>query len=290
MARLSCGAPARSWPPTIPWCSTISAASRIERRDGMNISLDTAAPDWSTLTLGQAVRRSAERHPDTVAIVDGALRTSYRDLDRQADALALGLRDLGIGRGDQVAVWLTNCTEWALCWIACARLGAVVVPINTRFKTEEVRYILVQSEAKALVCMDSYWNIDYLGMAREMAPGLPALRAIIAWKDVQAAGVLNLDGVMAIGLAQLEQGQGVEDARTADPVVIVYTSGTTGHPKGAMHSHMFLRNAANVARCMRVEPHDVVLGHMPFYHVAGCIATLGMCLLVGCTLVALPQW
>ncbi len=247
-------------------------------------------PDWNTLTLGEALKRSAGRYPTAIAVIDGNTRTTFAELDRQADALALGLQDLGIARGDQVAVWLTNCTEWITSWVACARLGAVVVPINTRFKTEEVQYILKQSDAKALILMDSQWNIDYLAMAREMRPHLPALRSVIVWKDIKAEGMLSVAGVTAWGVDRLAQGKTLPPARTEDPVVIVYTSGTTGHPKGAMHNHIFLRNAANVARFMHVEHDDVVLGHMPFYHVAGCIATVGMCLLVGCTLVTLPQW
>ena len=283
------------------WSSTTWAAPCIDI--ALAIDNDENRMDWDHLTLGEALRRSARHRPDTVAIADGETRIGYADLDQRADALAHGLLDLGIGRGDHVAVWLTNCAEWVACWVACARIGAVVVPINTRFKTDEVHYILRQSDARALVMMDRYWNIDFLAMARRMlpqldgaepgridCPQLPALRSVIVWRDVQAPGTLSLDALAARGQRRRARGEPLAQAVPTDAVVIVYTSGTTGHPKGAMHSHILLRNAANVARCMHVEPDDVVLGHMPFYHVAGCIATVAMCLLVGCTLVPMAHW
>ena len=246
--------------------------------------------NWEQLTLGAALSQSAARHPGRLAIVDGAERISFAELDRRADALAHGLREQGIGRGDQVAVWLTNCASWVVCWVACARIGAVVVPINTRYKSDEVSYILRQSDARALILMDRYWDIDFLKMAREMLPSLPQLRTVIVWKDVKEPGTLSLDDVMARGEVLRAAGATLPPADPADPIIIVYTSGTTGHPKGAMHNHIILRNVANVARVMHVEPGDVVLGHMPFYHVAGAITEVGLCMLIGCTLVPLPHW
>ncbi|MDR5780807.1 AMP-binding protein [Caballeronia sp. LZ065] len=259
--------------------------------------------DWNTFTLGEALARNASDRPDALAIIDGPERISYAQLDHRVDALAHGLRDLGIGRGEHVAVWLTNCADWVACWVACARIGAVVVPINTRFKTDEVRYILKQSDARALVMMDRFWNIDFLGMAREMMPGvanmtpgalhaddLPMLRSLIVWKDVQAPGFFSLNEIAGRGEARVAAGATLPEAHAEDPIVIVYTSGTTGHPKGAMHSHILLRNAANMARAERVFADDVLLGHMPFYHVAGCVAQVALSMMAGCTLVPVPHW
>jgi fatty-acyl-CoA synthase len=266
--------------------------------------LNALSPEaWSRMTLGQALADSARRYPDRVALADGPKRITFQDLDRQVDALALGLRAQGLGRGDQVAMWMTNCADWVVCWLACTRLGAVLVPINTRYKQEEVEYILRQSDARALILMDRFWDIDFLGMALRIAPeiaqaesgrvqcaGLPQLRHVILWRDVDEPGLINLDTVARQGAQALAQGATLPPADPKDAVIIVYTSGTTGHPKGAMHNHIVLRNVANIARVMRVVPGDVVLGHMPFYHVAGAFSELAMALLVGCTLVPLPHW
>ncbi|MDR5815253.1 AMP-binding protein [Caballeronia sp. LZ033] len=259
--------------------------------------------DWTTFTLGEALARHASDRPDALAVIDGAERLSYAELHRRADAIAHGLRDLGIARGDHVAVWLTNCAEWIACWVACARIGAVVVPINTRFKTDEVRYILKQSDARALVLMDHYWNIDFLGMAREIVPGLsgmtpgrlhdedlPMLHSLIVWKDAEAPGCFTLDRLAAHGAALQAAGAALPEVHPEDPIVIVYTSGTTGHPKGAMHSHILLRNANNQARCMRIGQDDILLGHMPFYHVAGCVAQVALTLVTGNAIVPVPHW
>lgn len=259
--------------------------------------------DWRTFTFDDALRDSARRTPARRALVGRAHLLTYAEFDRAADELAHGLAAQGIERGDQVAIWMTNCPDWVVCWMACVRVGAVLVTLNTRFKQEEVEYILRQSDAKLLIAMDRYWNIDFLGIVRAMVPEsehapagawksarLPHLRSIVLWNDVMAEGTLNLSRLRAIGVARLAQGAKLPRVAVDDPVIIVYTSGTTGHPKGAVHDHRVLRNAANIARVMRITSHDVILGHMPFYHIAGAITACTTAILLGCTNVTLPHW
>ncbi len=259
--------------------------------------------DWSTLTIGEALRDTARRFPDRAALVGMGTTVSFAELDRAADEVAHGLRGLGVARGDQVALWLTNCPEWVVCWMACTRLGAVLVPINTRFKPDEVEYILSQSDARVLIAMDRYWDIDYLGMIGAMVPELaaatpgaltsarfPELRAVVAWGEVESPGTTHLAALRRAGAARMAAGDTLAPVDADDPVIIVYTSGTTGHPKGAMHGHVVMRNAANIARVMHIEPGDVLLGHMPLYHVAGAFTACIPTVLLGCTLVTMPQW
>jgi len=259
--------------------------------------------DWSTLTIGEALRGTARRFPDRAALVGMGTTVSFAELDRAADEVAHGLRALGVARGDQVALWLTNCPEWVVCWMACTRLGAVLVPINTRFKPDEVEYILGQSDARVLIAMDRYWDIDYLGMIRAMVPELaaatpgsltsarfPELRAVVLWGELESPGTTHLAALRRTGAARMAAGDTLAPVDADDPVIIVYTSGTTGHPKGAMHGHIVLRNAANIARVMHIEPGDVLLGHMPLYHVAGAFTACIPTVLLGCTLVTMPQW
>lgn len=265
---------------------------------------DSAPPrDWSQFTFGDALRDSARRSPERRALVGRAHSLTYAEFDRAADELAHGLAVQGIARGDQVAIWMTNCPEWVVCWMACVRLGAVLVTLNTRFKQEEVEYILRQSDAKLLIAMDRFWNIDFLDIIRALVPEserapagvwksarLPQLKSIVLWNDAAAEGTLSLARLRAIGTAHLARGAQLPRVRVDDPVIIVYTSGTTGHPKGAVHDHRVLRNAANIAKVMRITSHDVILGHMPFYHIAGAITACTTAILLGCTNVTLPHW
>ena len=120
--------------------------------------------EWSGIKIGEALRRSAELWPDSEFVVGMGERITYAEFDARVDRLATGLKQLGIERGDHVANWQTNGPDWILTWLACVRLGATVVSINTRYKTQEVEFILRQSDAKLLVAMPSYWEIDYLSM------------------------------------------------------------------------------------------------------------------------------
>ncbi len=259
--------------------------------------------DWNTLTLGEALSRTARRFPERTAVVGMGRRMRFAELDRESDEIALGLRALGVGRGDQVALWMTNCPDWLVCWMACARLGAVLVPINTRYKAEEVEYILRQSDARVLIAMDRFWGIDFASMVGALVPELgaepsrplscarlPALRAVVLWNDAAMAGATHLAALRAEGARRLARGERLEPADPGDPVIIVYTSGTTGHPKGAMHGHSLMRNVANIARVMHIESDDVILGHMPFYHVAGAFTECVPTVMLGTTLVTLAQW
>ena len=255
--------------------------------------------DWENTLIGDALRKSARAWPDTEFVVGNGQRLTYAEVDSKVDRLAGALQALGIGRGDAVACWLTNDPWWVLTWYACCRLGAPLVAVNTRYKTEEVAYILAQSEAKTLVAMPSYWGIDYLAMIRDLAPGfegiepgtldcpaLPSLRSILLWDDDSHPGTRSLRELIETAPAFTPP----DDLAIEDPVVIIYTSGTTGQPKGAMHCHRVIRHGADVIRAMHFEPGDVVLGHLPLYHVAGCVAALTPAMMHGCTYVAMDQW
>ncbi len=258
---------------------------------------------WQPLTIGEALRRSAAQYPARDALIGETSKLNFEEFDQQVDALACGLLSIGIRRGDHVAVWLANTPEWVIVWMACARIGAVLVPINTRFKVTEAHYILQQSDARVLIFMESCWGIDFLGMFREMAPGLetmerealsitdlPELQSAVLWGEVAPAGVFSLPEVCGLGCDPVVLEAAIAEVEVDDPVIIVYTSGTTGNPKGAVHSHVMLRNAENVGRVMHIESGDRILGHMPFYHIAGTLTAILPTVLLGCTLVTMSKW
>ena len=249
---------------------------------------------WEPTTMGTALRAAAARAGNQTFIVEAdgqERRYSFQEFDAMVDDLARGLLGLGLKRGDLLALWVTNTPEWVLVWLAAARIGVALAPINTRYKTDEAAYIIRQSEAKALIAMDRFWDIDYLAMIDEMQPSLPELETIVIWGETAPPGKMALEALMVAGAkSSIDLAAAEAAVTTDDPLIIVYTSGTTGQPKGAVHSHVTLRNAQNLCRAMHIEPGDVVLGHMPFYHVAGAIAGLQPALLQAGTLVTMAEW
>jgi fatty-acyl-CoA synthase len=254
------------------------------------------------LTLGQALRRSGELHAGREFIKCGDTSWTFSAFDEATDRLASGLLALGVRSGDHVAVWLNNSAEWAFTLCACARIGAVLVPINTRYTAGEAHYILAHSDAKLLVLSRRLWNKDYLQMLDGVAPGamagaagelslpdLPGLRRLVfVGGDAPAGTTLFadlLEGPVSEGLAPI-----AEAVRPEQPMLIVYTSGTTGKPKGAMHNHVVIKQATRVGLSCRLEAGGRVLGHMPLYHVAGLYMGLVPALTLGACFVVMPQW
>jgi len=204
-------------------------------------------------TVGDMLAIQARRAGDREAIVATDRRITYARLHEDACRLARGLLALGVRKGDKVALWMPNRPEWFATQYGCGLIGAVVVALNTRYKAHELRYILGQSDATALVCADHAGPVDYLETLAEVLPDLaasvpgeldveefPMLRRVIvhaedphpgclAWRDVQDAGD------EPAGAAVLDAARGA--VTPDDPFTILYTSGTTSFPKGAIISH-----------------------------------------------------
>ncbi len=266
------------------------------------------------LTLGQALRRSGARWPDQDFFKTADVSVSFLQFDQRVDQFARALLALGLKRQDHVAVWLGNSLEWALTFCACARIGAVLVPINTRYTSSEAGYILAQSDAKALVMTSVVYGLNYLEMLEQIAPSLaeaqhdllglkelPALKRVILSEPehatMQAISVSPLP-VYAVNLeALMEQAQAHEQLQAAeravsveDVLLICYTSGTTGKPKGVMHNHRVLKQATRVGLALDLKPGGRILGHMPLYHVAGLYMGFVPALTLGACFVNMPQW
>jgi fatty-acyl-CoA synthase len=255
-------------------------------------------------TLGALLRSAAGRSPDRAFVVDGDRRLTFADADERVDAVASALLERGVGHGDPVAVWLPNGADWLLVALATFRIGAVLIPLNTRYKPVEAEQVLRASRAKVLVLTDRRWNVDYYGAACEIVPelggstpgalesaALPHLKHVIA---AATSGPLPGTTPLTDLLTQPADLDAVRAAEAAvgtdDTTLVVYTSGTTGLPKGAMHSHVLVRNCRNIAREMHIEDGDRILGHMPLYHIAGFCTAFVPALLHGCTYYSLAHW
>jgi fatty-acyl-CoA synthase len=226
-----------------------------------------------TPTLGSLPERAAHRWGAREALAFQGTRWTFAEINARVDATAKGLLELGIAPGDKVALWMGNRPEWIDAMFAIMKIGAVLVPVNTRFRTEDMAYVLGQSDAAAVILAERSGPIDYLAMLRTVVPALgthpdprfPYLRHVIALSNWQ-------------GL--LERGRRVSDAALAeragrvDPeqdAFIFYTSGTTGFPKGAVHNHRMVRNTWDHGDRMGVTVNDVILMYLPLFHAFGFV-------------------
>jgi fatty-acyl-CoA synthase len=257
---------------------------------------------WEPITLAAQLERTAAAHGERDAIVSAGRRLSWAETREAAREVARGLLAAGIGRGDHVALWVPNQAEFLLTWLATAYVGAVTVPVNTRYKVEEVRYIVAQCDAKALVMVDAFVGIDYLELLGRLCPDLagggppnaeafPALREVVVigdapagttpWADFVAGGSMVADAALDETAAAVDH---------EDPSIIVYTSGTTGHPKGAVHSHRILRNECSITEAMDVGPESRILNHLPWFHVGGGFTGVLPPLITGAAMVVMDVW
>lgn len=259
------------------------------------------------ITISQVLRRSAEEFGALDYMHDNGLRLSFAETDARVDQLAGALLRAGVGQGDHIAVWLTNTPEWVLMLLAAARIGAAIVPVNTRYKEDEAAYILAQSDAKLLVMSPTLWGIDFIEMLTGIAPSLagqapgalslpelPALRTVIlvdeAASDAVPSWATRFSDLVAIAADPAALAAAEAKVRADDLLLICYTSGTTGRPKGAMHNHRVIHQSIRVGDALRMKAGSQVIAHLPYYHVAGMFMCLLPTLAAGATMHLMPHW
>ncbi|WP_236797035.1 AMP-binding protein [Amycolatopsis sp. GM8] len=219
-------------------------------------------------TIGDNFDRTVRAFGDRDALVDRAAGRSwtYTELAADVEALALGLLELGIGKGDRVGIWSPNCAEWTLTQYATAKIGAILVNINPAYRSHELEYVLNQAGIRLLVSAEKFKTSDYAGMIEEVRPRCQRLQhvALIGgefWNSLLRNGKQADPGALAN--IQLS---------ADDPINIQYTSGTTGFPKGATLSHHnILNNGFFVGELCNYTEADRICIPVPFYHCFGMV-------------------
>src|SRR6059036_1365044 len=215
---------------------------------------------WGPETFGTVLARRASTHPDRVAIVDRGRRITYGELKTRVDRVAAGFKALGIGSGDVVTIQLPNWVEFAYVFFALERLGAVANQIGPDFRSREVECIIRFSESRAFVCLAGFKGFDYVRMIEELRPRLP---------DLELVCVLGARGPDVVSLDDIVDGEDVVAQPPAllgadDVMRMAFTSGTTGNPKGVIHSHnTTLSTCRTLNGDMRVTEDEVFLVYLP---------------------------
>jgi fatty-acyl-CoA synthase len=258
------------------------------------------------LTLGRMLDEAAARHPDKSAIVFKGARTTYAELAARAEAFARGLLALGLGPGDHVVLWMPNSVEWNVVNFAIAKIGAVTVTCNSRYRAFELQYLLQQSDAKALVMVDRFEaaGIDYREILRAVVPDVlwqsdrrllsarfPELRHVIVFGQGRDPGCLAAAEVVRRGdlvsAADLDRIVVTPDS----PAEMLYTSGTTGAPKGCLLSHgNFWYKAREYLALHDWTAEDRCLVPVPYFHIFGALGCITANTLAGSTQVLMETF
>src|SRR5438445_630715 len=244
---------------------------------------------WGPETFYSVLAARAASHPDRVAIVDRGRRITYGELKTRVDRVAAGFKALGIGSGDVVTIQLPNWVEFAYVFFALERLGAVANQIGPDFRSREVDYILRFSESRAFVCPSSFKSFDYVKMISALRPGLPDLEAVcvLGRPASSGAGLVSLDALVEDASAAPPSGAG---QRANDVMRMAFTSGTTGNPKGVIHSHnTTLSTCRTLNNDMRVTEDEVFLVYLPLGLNWGYL-TLVQSVMAGARVVLLDQF
>jgi len=234
-----------------------------------------------SLSIATILAESAVRHADRTAVVLGELKLTYAQLWAHSLQYAAVLREKGVGPGDKVALLLPNTPHFPLSYFGTLALGAVAVPVHALLKSEEIEYVLRDSGAKALVCAAPLLGEGAKGA--ELA-GVP----VLAVMDGGDASLERID-TMALSSTPIEA---IVQTEPEDTAVILYTSGTTGTPKGAeiTHLNVIMNVVASAVHSFDITEDDVVLGCLPLFHTFGQTCCMNTSFYVGASVVLLPRF
>ncbi len=248
------------------------------------------------LTLHGWAEHWASERPDADFLVYPYrnIRLSYSQFCARANRAAKALMAIGVSKGDKVGVWATNIPDWPILMFACSKIGAVLVTVNTNFKTAELEYLMENADIHTMCIMNKYRDSDYVAIINEVVPELktqakeelkseklPMLKNVLyLGYEVHRGMYSNLDLIECSNMVSDEE----LEARAAtvschDVVNMQYTSGTTGFPKGVMLTHHnIVNNGLSIGDCLEYTQHDKLLLCVPLFHCFGCV--LGVCAIV----------
>lgn len=260
------------------------------------------------ITIGDMLKRQAELYPERDAVVSPYrnIRYSYREFDELTDIIARGFMGMGIQKGDKVSIWANNYPQWVITQFATAKMGAIMVTVNTNYKQFELEYLLRQSDTMTLIMMEGFKDSNYvehiMGLCPELkdcAPGelstdkLPFLKNVIFLDEEKQPGMFMWEELFEfakkVSPKELEQRR--RELHYDDVINMMYTSGTTGFPKGVMLTHYNLvNNGMAIGDCMELTHEDRLLIPVPLFHCFGCVLGVMAAYTHGATMVLVDSF
>ena len=260
------------------------------------------------ITLSALLREETKKNPDKEFIVysDRNLRFTYSEFDKRVDDLAKGLISIGIKKNDNVGIWATNVPDWLTFMFATARIGAVLVTVNTNYKLHELEYLVKQADLTTLCLTDGFRDSDYVSMINEVVPEIkeherghlksgnfPCLRNVIFIGPEKHRGMFSLQELLLTG-QHLDDKELLEMERNTDfheTVNMQYTSGTTGFPKGVMLSHYnIVNNGYYIGECQKFTDKEILCLPVPLFHCFGIVLGVLAVLTHGASLVIIEAF
>ena len=247
-------------------------------------------------TIGELLDQVVGKYPEREAVKynDRPYKRTWREFRDECDRIAKGFLSIGVGKGDHVAIWATNVPEWLLTLFATAKIGAVLVTVNTNYKKYELEYLLKQSDSKALVLIDGFKSTDYVEILNDLCPklktsepgklsepGLPFLKDVIYVGKKEVPGAYRFDDLSSFGAGYDDaEYRGLQSSLDPQDVInMQYTSGTTGFPKGVMLTHYnVVNNGRGIGDCMKFTERDKLCIPVPFFHCFGLVLGVMACL------------
>ncbi|MBS4173126.1 AMP-binding protein [Bacillus sp. FJAT-49736] len=260
------------------------------------------------VTIGELLEEKAKLYPNHEAVVyaDRNLRWSYREFNNVCRQAARGLMKLGLEKGEHIAIWATNTPEWLTCQFATGKMGAVLITVNTNYRTAELEYLLHQSDANTIILMEKYRDSSYIEILYEICPELhhcepgnlvskqlPKLKNVIVLGEKRYPGTFTWADIVEMGndVSEDALNQRLHTLEPDDVINMQYTSGTTGFPKGVMLTHNnIVNNGYNIAGCMLLTKDDRLCIPVPFFHCFGCVLGTMACVSVGATMVPVQEF
>lgn len=248
------------------------------------------------ITLGKQLDKVAAQYPDDncITYTDRPYKRTWAEFRDECDRVARGFMAMGVKKGDHVAIWATNVPEWLITLFAAAKIGAVLVTVNTAYKVFELEYLLKQSDSKVLVMIESYKDSNYIDIINELCPSLknsakgklddpnlPFLKSVIFAGDHTPAGMVHFKELYTMAdETPEEEYRALTDSLDPDEVInMQYTSGTTGFPKGVMLSHYnIINNGKCIGDGMSFTHADRLCITVPFFHCFGLVLATMACL------------